>query len=182
MDSSKGRFQIRQLKPSEWQILRDIRLKALEMHPGFFAGELEASKQYTEEHWRQNLDGKGKAIFGLFDRDTLVGITAIFTYKNDPTERTGQMAYNYIEPAFRGIGLSNMFYKARIEWALENTNWTTLQTGHRIDNTASQATILRNGFELVGKNMIAWPDGSEKVELLYNLDLQKMRQSQGQVA
>lgn len=182
MDKPKGRFETRQMVPDEWQTLKNMRLKALEMHPGFFAGELEVSKQYTEEHWRKNLDGNGKAIFGLFDRGTLVGITAIFTCADDPTGRTGQLAYNFIEPAFRGIGLSQMFYKTRIKWALEHTNWTTIRTGHRIDNTTSQAAILRNGFELIGKNMMTWPDGTDKVELLYSLDLQRMRQSAGQVA
>lgn len=166
---------IRPMTPEEWESLRAMRLKAVRMHTGYFMGDPEATENYPATYWQEVLDGNGKRIFGLFDDERIIGITAIFTYRKDPSGLTGDMAYTFIEPEYRGRGLVDLFYKSRIEWALEHTNFTKIVTAHREGNEPSRKAIMRNGFQHVGTQTETWPDGTQETEHRYELDLTALR-------
>ena len=44
-------IQIQHLEPSQWQILRDVRLKALDDTPNAFGSTLDKEIGYTENDW-----------------------------------------------------------------------------------------------------------------------------------
>ena len=48
-------IQIQHLEPSQWQILRDVRLKALDDTPNAFGSTLDKEKGYTENDWCKRL-------------------------------------------------------------------------------------------------------------------------------
>ena len=174
MENSEHIF-IRALNPDDWEILRAIRTRAVTMHPSYFMASAEEAQNYLPETWKETLDGHGKQVFGLFDGKTLIGVTAVFTKRDDPSGLTGNMAYSFIEPAYRRRGLTDLFYKARIDWALAHTHWTTLVTAHRAGNEPSRRAILRNGFTLAETKMTTWPSGGGDLEYCYTLDLKALR-------
>ena len=121
------------------------------------------------------LDGQGKRIFGLFDGETLIGITAVFTCRDDPSGRTGVFAMSFIEPDYRGKGYAYLYYKARIDFGVSYTPWTRLAVSHRADNEPSKRAILRHGFVFTGQKEKDWPDGKRLDEMMYELDLETLR-------
>ena len=121
------------------------------------------------------LDGKGKQIFGLFDGKTLIGITAVFTDREDPSGQTGVFAMSFIEPDYRGQGYADLYYKARIDFGVSYTPWTRLAVSHRADNEPSKRAILRHGFVFTGQKEKDWPDGKRLDEMMYELDLETLR-------
>ncbi len=169
-------FYIRALTPQDWTAFRAARLRALSLHPGFYCGTLVDAEQRTPEEWQEMLDGHGKQIFGLFDGDTLIGITAVFTCREDPSGRTGVFAMSFIEPEHRGKGYADLYYKARIDFGLKHLPWTRLCVSHRADNEPSRRAILRHGFTFTGRAAKDWPDGNRMDELLYEIDLVRLRQ------
>lgn len=166
---------IRELIPKDWESFRAIRLKALSMHAGNYGGTLSDAQSAPPEKWKDTLDGKGKRVFGLFDDKLLMGITGVFTWQEDPRGETGFMGMSYIEPHYRGRGLSAMLYQARIDFACDHHAWTKLIISHRIDNEASKQAIAKHGFQLVGEEDIEWPDGACALDCQYELDLEALR-------
>jgi len=133
------------------------------------------AKNLPKSYWLETLDCKGKQVFGLFDDQTLIGITGVFTWREDPSGQTGVMAMSFIEPSYRGQGHSNLFYKARIDFALQYKAWKKLVISHREGNEASRRAMIKHGFTLTGTEETDWPDGTRDREYNYVLDLEKLR-------
>jgi RimJ/RimL family protein N-acetyltransferase len=128
---------VRALAPKDRQIFRAIRLKALHAHPAVYLSSHRAEEKISESDWKDMLDGKGKCIFGLFATNQLIGLAAVFTWRNDPTGRTGVMAMDYIDAEYRGRHLSKLLYEARINWARDHLPFNRLIISHREGNEAS---------------------------------------------
>jgi RimJ/RimL family protein N-acetyltransferase len=166
---------LRLLTPEDWEMFRSLRLRAIRMHTGYFLAKPEDAEKEPPEHWRQTLNGQGKAVFGLFDGTALIGITAVFTWREDPSGQSGVMAMSFIEPAYRGKGYSGLFYKARIEFAKNHRPWKILAIAHREGNEPSKRAMLKHGFIFTGTKEIDWPDGTCGPEYCYEMDLEKLR-------
>jgi RimJ/RimL family protein N-acetyltransferase len=172
---------VRALTPTDWLIFRSIRLRALQEHPGVYLSCYKDAVKIPEAEWQETLDGNRKCVFGLFEqasscRRELIGIAAIFTWRDDPTGRTGIMAMDYVDAKHRGRGLARLLYRSRIDWALDQAHLTQLVISHRKGNEASRRAMLSFGFKYQGKHNIRWPDGMDDEEWNYALDLEVLRQ------
>lgn len=161
---------VRQLRPDDWIALREVRLSALRDRPGSFATTAEAVEAVTEEDWRQFLDNRQQAAFGLFAETSLIGITAIFTDRDDPSAATGLLGMTWLNPAWRGKGLSRLIYEVRMEWARARA-LTRVRVSHRDGNEPSRRAMIAHGFAYVGRTSVQWPDGHEADEIHYELRL-----------
>jgi RimJ/RimL family protein N-acetyltransferase len=174
-------LSLRALTPNDWELFRSARLKALQEHPDVFLRAYEAEAEIAESVWRETLDGKGKCVVGLFDTDRLIGFAGVFPWRDDATGHTGVLGMDYIEPAYRGRGLSRLLYQRRIEWGLNQKHLTRLVISHREGNEASRRANQAFGFEYQGRETIRWPDGTEADRWTYLLDLERLREAKGLV-
>lgn len=168
-------IHVRALHPDEWKLLRDMRLRALTENPGYYSTALKDAQAAPPAFWQKMINSPDKGLFGLYDAENLIGITGVFPSKDDPTGRTGFMGMSYITPHYRGQGLSEKLYDARLAFALNKTNWERLVISHRAGNISSQRAIIRHGFQKIGEHEILWPDGTYGVEVEYVLDLMTLR-------
>src|ERR1700733_5869738 len=104
-------ISVRALMPDDWEILRSARLKALQEHPGVYLSSYKVEAEMPETKWKETLDGKGKYVVALFDNDRLIGFAGVFTWRGDPTGQSGVLAMDYIDPTYRGRGLSRLLYQ-----------------------------------------------------------------------
>lgn len=169
--------QVRALIPPDWEIFRDIRLRALQAHPGVYLSSYEKEVDEPEEYWSGALDGQGKMVCCLFDGDKPAGLAGVFTWRGDPDGESGVMAMDYVDAPYRGQGLSRLLYRARIDWALGQPQLKRLVISHREGNEASRRANQAFGFAFTGKEMTLWPDGVEALEYNYVLDLQSLRRT-----
>ncbi len=167
---------LRPLVPVDWEVFRALRLRALSMHPGFYSGTFADAETRPPEEWQEMLDGKGKKIFGLFDGSELIGITAVFTCRDDPDRQTGVFAMSFIEPDYRGQGYADLYYKARVDFGVRHLPWARLSVSHRADNEPSRRAILRHGFRFIGEKEKDWPDGTMMDEFMYEMNLVQLRE------
>ena len=93
---------IRALEADEWEQFRDVRLAALKAVPGVYGTRYEDALLRTETAWRSTVKGPSNQSFGLFDGETLFGITSVFTWEEDPTGRTAILASSFIAEPYRG--------------------------------------------------------------------------------
>jgi GNAT superfamily N-acetyltransferase len=109
-------ISLRPLQRSEWEILRELRLHALKTDPRVFSSSYELEADRSPQEWQDTIEGPDHQVFGLFKDDRLIGITACFAWREDPSGETAVLAMSFIVPEHRGQGLSHVLYKGRLEW------------------------------------------------------------------
>jgi RimJ/RimL family protein N-acetyltransferase len=136
-----------------------------------FAGSLSEHEQDPPEHWQDTISGLGNQVFGLFDGDLLIGITAVFADRNDPTGKTALLAMSFILPPYRGRGFSRLLYEARLDWIRVRPQFERVVVSHRASNEASRRANQRYGFIPMSRSAHQWPDGTNEDEVFYELRL-----------
>jgi RimJ/RimL family protein N-acetyltransferase len=167
------KISIRAMEPEEWLAVRQMRLEALRSSPGLYALPYDEVATWTAEYWQAEIKGDDHRIFGLFDRKELIGITAAFTWRGDKTGKTALLAMSYIAPEYRGRGLSRKLYEARLNWILEQPQFTKAIVGHRASNEISMRANQRHGFVPTARIATVWPDGTAEDEIVYERVLER---------
>lgn len=163
---------MRPLQRPDWQRLKEIRLHALRTEPGVFFSAYGPEAAAGDEHWQSLIEpDEGRCIFGAFDGDELVGITGVFTDRNDPSGTTAALGMTYLLPAYRGRGLSALYFDTRVRWARARPQFVRIAVSHRRSNEASGRAIERYGFARTGTVGRTWPDGAVEDEVTYELTL-----------
>nr|WP_309692427.1 GNAT family N-acetyltransferase [Armatimonas sp.] len=145
-----------------------LRLEALQTEPGVFGSSYAQESLYDEAQWRAWSAGPGKAIFLLYDGESLIGLTGILAHRDDPT--TAMCIASYLKPAYRGQKLSRLFYQARLDWARKQ-GFTRLVIGHRASNLPSMHANQAFGFQETHREPHTWHDGTTEPEIYYELQL-----------
>lgn len=171
-------IKIKKLTVADWQDYKAARLMALKNASHLFAQTFEDAAVKDQAYWQEPLSQQKHAIFCLYKGHDIIGLTGVFTWREDPKEETAIFAMSFVLPEYRGKGLSKLFYEARIGWCLMQPH-LKINVGHREGNEASKRAILRHGFTLVSKTMNTWPDGGEDYRYEYELDLVALRRQKG---
>lgn len=159
---------IRPLDPLDWQELREFRLAALRASPGVYYGKLADEEKLSPQEWRDRIAAPDHhQVFGLFEAEKLVGITAVFTDRDDLSGQTAHFAFSFILPSHRGRGLSRMLYEARLAWVRARPKFRRILVGHRSSNEPSRRAMLAQGFVRIGQEPRVWPDGITEDDVHY---------------
>lgn len=159
-------FKIRELKENDWSFYRYIRLDAIKNEPEFFTTS-EDETLFTSEEWISRLANPNGAIFGLFHKGDIIGLTSVHYENDDPKSYRAWLGSSYIKSEFRGHHLSEKFYEARIHWAQEQGNIIALVVAHRKENEVSKKMIQHYGFKSIGSRKKTYLDGTEATSLVY---------------
>ena len=162
---------IRALDRSEWETFRDLRLAALKESPGTYFTGYEEVANWSADAWQDAIKGLGHQVFGLFDRNQLIGITAVFTDREDPAGQTALLAMSYIKPAYRARGLSDLLYGARLAWIRSQPQFRRVVVSHRKSNEVSRRANQRHGVIQTKTAPHIWPDGKTEDNVSYELVL-----------
>ena len=161
----------RQLTENDWCEFSQVRLKALQTDPNVFGSNYEKESQMTEAEWRSRLQAKENAIFLIFENETPIGMTGVSIDRNDPTKKTALLWGSWLAPHFRGKGLSELMYQARINWAKEQPTIEKIIVSHRASNLSSKYANRKHGFVLTHKTEKVWTDGATEDEIFYELKI-----------
>ncbi|MEO5938902.1 MAG: GNAT family N-acetyltransferase [Sphingomonas sp.] len=159
---------VRQFDSDDWRAFRDLRLRALGESPGNFFRALADEEAAPDSRWIDLLSSDRQALFGLFDDDHLIGITGVFTDRDDPT--TADFGMTWLDPAWRGRGLSAIYYRERIAWA-RSRGLARIVVSHRRSNETSRRAMLAAGFRETGADPHLWPDGQQDDDVHYEMVL-----------
>ncbi len=167
---SANSLVIRRLGPDEWEQVRAFRLLALKAAPGsFFVSHAETAEK-PPSYWTNMLGDEEAALFGLFDGDCLVALTAAFVDRDDPSGGTAFLGMSFVLPSHRGRGLARRLFKARLDWARAR-GLRRAVVYSRASNLSSRGAIECQGFVLTDEVDHVWPDGERDKDLKYELAL-----------
>lgn len=162
-------FTIRQLQPSEWAVLKAVRLKALQTDPSVFGSNYQKESLMSDADWQEWLTGRDGAIFCIFEGDRPVGMTGVKVDRHDPTGKNSILWGSWLESHVRGQGVSVMMYEARINWAKNHPVVEKVVVAHRETNLASKFANQKHGFIFTSRNEHTWPDNTVEDQLHYEL-------------
>jgi RimJ/RimL family protein N-acetyltransferase len=171
MFSGEAKITARPLTARDWRIFRDMRILALESEPGVFFAPLSSALSKSPEEWQSLVSSPTQQAFGIFDRGRLVGITAVFTSRDDPSGSTAGLAMSFIMPKYRGRGLAKLLFDVRLDWVRARPHFKRVLVSHRESNEASRRANQRQGFLFRRRVNRTWPDGEVEDELIYELSI-----------
>ena len=106
---------IREIRPEDWQLLRDVRLRALHEAPYAFLMTHEESAAFPAEHWRKRArPGDGNTTFVLEGDGRFEGMVTGFADEQAPTVYLVAM---WVAPERRGTGVARQLVERVAEWA-----------------------------------------------------------------
>jgi RimJ/RimL family protein N-acetyltransferase len=165
------KITVRKFEPQEWPSYRDIRLKALQTDPQVFSSTYEKECVHPDEKWKQDLMNPNRGAFGVYYSDNLIGMTGVAVDKSDPSSETGVLWGSWLEKEWRGKGISEKMYEARIEWAKKHPSIKRLIVSHREHNIASKKANQKQGFAFTHSESETWHDGKTEKMPIYELRL-----------
>lgn len=161
---------IRRFLLEEWPLYRAVRLRALATDPGVFSSNHAAENAYPDSRWQETLLSSDLGVFGLFDEGKVIGLTGIAIKRQAVAD--GSIAGlwgSWIDPVYRGQGLSSLMYQARLDWARAHPDVQIVRVSHRAGNVASRAANQKYGFVFTHEEPHVWPDGMTEGHYYYEL-------------
>ena len=139
---------IEQVHAEDWQVWRDLRLRALATDPDAFGSTLAEWQDADEPRWRDGfatvlfraiavVDGRPSGMIGC--RESSAG--------TDPAASPGvEIVSVWVSPSVRGRGVGDALIAAALRWAARDRPDRTVLLQVREANAAAIALYRRNGF------------------------------------
>jgi len=106
-------FMIRAAEPSDWEAVRDIRLRSLREEPDAYASEYQTEARFEPDQWKQRL-ATASSYLAFDDDHALVGIATGLDTEDGDTYVVGM----YVTPEARGSGCAYQLLDAIAELAV----------------------------------------------------------------
>jgi ribosomal protein S18 acetylase RimI-like enzyme len=149
-----GRFEILQLKDSDWHAFKTLRLRALHTDPQAFSSPYIREASYPDETWQGWLQdanaGKDSWLFFARLDGELVGMTGAYRDENDRRTGAAQIYGMYLDPQARGHGIARALLDALLR---RLAAYPEIARVHLAVNPAQQdaARLYQEaGFRIVG--------------------------------
>jgi RimJ/RimL family protein N-acetyltransferase len=163
-------MEVRRTRTTDWEELRELRMRALADAPDAFSSTLEEAAALPEAVWREWAEGGPASADFLVREDGLaVGMVAIFIEPSTPG-RT-QLAAMWVDPRHRRRGIARGLIDQAVRWSAE------LQAHEVIlwvtdSNTAARTLYEQAGFRPTGERQ-PLPSNPALTQSLLRLSLER---------
>jgi GNAT superfamily N-acetyltransferase len=137
---------VREVKPDDWETLRDVRLAALQEAPSAFGSTYAREAAFTEEQWRGRINERSVTFFGyLPDAAEPAGLAGVYV-----PDGVADVVSMWVRPSARGRAVGEALIEATADWAgardhAELLLWVTES------NAPARRLYERCGFALTGE-------------------------------
>ncbi len=136
---------VTRIRADQWQIFRDVRLRALEDAPYAFGTTLAEGKKRTDRDWQDMARGHAtlsdRAYFMAYVGDNPCGMAGCYRRASDVVVLTAM----WVAPEFRGQNIGEQIVCAVIEWAREGG--ATMLEAWVSENNPARFFYQKIGFE-----------------------------------
>jgi RimJ/RimL family protein N-acetyltransferase len=137
-----GPARIVALTEADWEVLADLRLRALADAFGTGDDQYRREEQYSARDWRRRISGH--AQFAAWVANKPVGLVG--AYRESPD--TVYLYSLWLDPGVRGRGLAHDLIAAALNWA-RSQRARTVYLRVAADNAAARAVYTSLGFSPV---------------------------------
>ncbi len=141
-------MRIRRVRADEWQALRDLRLRGLEMDPDAFGGTLAESLTKPDTEWQARAASTETVTFVAVTDAGFVGMGSV----GPAPERPGIAAIYgmWVAPEARGQGVGGSLMDALEGWARE-AGYGDIGLGVTMTNEAAIRLYTAKGYADIGE-------------------------------
>lgn len=104
--------ELRPVGREDWELLRDVRLRALADAPNAFGTTLRQARKLADDEWRSRVDGGGSTILAV-DDGVALAMGGAFAPADRPTVFVWGM---WTDPVARGRGIGGLVLDALVSW------------------------------------------------------------------
>ena len=144
---------IRRIKPSEYELFRQVRLAALRDSPYAFPSTYQGALERSPESWKEQADstttGRDRATFLAFSDKKPIGIAAL--YRREDDDVVGELLQVWIDPEHRGTRLAWDLMDEIFKWAHKN-DYQKIIAEVTIANPGALKFYLKYGFSKIEEN------------------------------
>ena len=141
---------IRRLKLGEADLLKQVRLTALQDAPYAFLTTYESALQRSDERWQEQADrsaqGSDRGTFIAFADETPIGMAALSRLEDQVD--TGELLQVWVSPEYRGTSLAQDLMDFIFKWAGEN-NFRRIIAGVTKVNVRALKFYIKYGFSII---------------------------------
>jgi GNAT superfamily N-acetyltransferase len=144
--------EIREATPAEWEVMRDIRLAALQEAPYAFGSTYAREASFTQEQWLARLHDRAATYLGyLPGLAEPAGIGGVYIRGDDDTgNQRPEVVSMWVRPAARGQKVGEALVEVTADWA-RRRGFGALHLGVTESNAAARRLYERCGFTLTGE-------------------------------
>jgi ribosomal protein S18 acetylase RimI-like enzyme len=135
--------EILRLGPDEWEVFRDLRLRALREAPYAFGSRYDDWVEVPESRWRDRLAGVPLNLVARRGGASVGMASGVLDGDNE-----AELISMWVDPAARGSGVAAALVGAVVEWAGAAGRSTYLMV--RSENARAIAAYVRAGFVDLG--------------------------------
>lgn len=150
-------WMVRRLDPSDYEVVREVRLRALAEEPTAFGSTHERESRFSDDEWQRRLRADGYPHFGCFsDGGDMVGL--VVGGPDETGQGVGNLYAMWVEERARGSGAADGLVGAVVDWA-QSQGYAAVQLLVTEGNDRAERMYRRNGFELTGHYQLRERDG-----------------------
>ncbi len=155
-------MDVEALAADDWEILRDVRLRALKDSPAAYISTYEEVAGWTEAKWR---DRFATAVWVVLrSEQRIIGVASSLRDDERPTER--HLESVWVEPGHRRTGALRAILQYLVELEPEVGDWLLWVLD---GNAEALAVYQRLGFEPTGESQLL-NDASGRSEVRFRLN------------
>jgi ribosomal protein S18 acetylase RimI-like enzyme len=145
-DSRALTYTVRSVRGDDWQLLREIRLRALESDPTAFGGSYEESSRFPDSLWQERAAASESGVesrwfVAVGEDGSWHGMAQAHGGEDD-----AHLFGMWTDPGARGSGVSLALCDACADWARERGH-TWIRLGAYLDNPRAISFYRKAGFE-----------------------------------
>ncbi len=155
---------VTRIRTDQWQILRDVRLRALEDAPYAFGTTLSEGQERTDRDWqdmaRDHATLSDRAYFMAYVEDNPCGMAGCYRTAPDTVVLTAM----WVAPEFRGQKIGEQIVCAVIKWAREGG--ATMLEAWVSENNPARFFYQKIGFKETCSTEPLRPDSKIQIILM----------------
>lgn len=155
-------IEIVELKPQDWQLYRDLRLRALNEEPHAYGSTYADNVTHSDDFWKERLNdaSSGKAQWLVFAKldGKIVGMAGAFAEKEVDNAHVISV---YVTPEARGKGISKLLMQELLVKIQQNKLVKKITVDVNPEQSAAYNLYKNSGFEVTKKYRLILGDGKE---------------------
>ena len=157
-------MQVRRVAATEADVLRRVRLAALQDAPAAFCSTYEREANFPADEWQARVSGSatGDERTTFFAEDDAAGgevMGMVAGLHETPSSPTVELLSMWVSPQARGRGVGGLLVQAVVDWA-QSVGATGVVLSVMRGNTAAQQLYVQHGFVATGEVVVHATDAS----------------------
>lgn len=146
----KPEAEIVKLTPDDWELLKDMRLRALQTDPLAFGRTYNEELQLRDEDWKEKLAEPDSEWFFSKKDDKFIAMAGIHFAKRATIQHRAEIVGVFVEPEYRKQGIGEDLMRKIIAKLKANSRTAKIELNVRTPQEPAIEMYKKLGFRTVG--------------------------------